>query len=272
MKFIVCLIVFFSATLWAEFVDAKYFTNAPKIAVTKEFYQDRPFLHTNEKLKFEVTWLGILGGYATFETSHFTNENGPQHQFILKAWTTPFVSTVYKLVSELTSRVSAFDLNTFWFREDKIERTKWYYHTMTFAKDGMSYDYAFLRNSQPPTNVDRIAASGFGHDVVSSFFVTRTLDLSKPGTVYTMPVYFTRDKFTIEVWVIGKREIRTKWGKMNTVLIVPKMKFHGVFLNTGDIFIYLSDDEYHTPVLMESEIAVGSFMSTLTEGYPKPKQ
>ncbi len=263
------LALIFGGLLFSEVFDAKIFSNAPRIPVTKELYQDNYFLHTNEKLLFNVTYLGILGGYANFETSHFSSEQGPSHEFILKAWTTPFVAaTIYRLKSQLTSHVKQKDMTTYWFCEDKFESSKWFYHTMTFANDGLTYDYAFLRNNVAPTNVDKLAASGFGHDVVSSFFVTRLLDLSKPGTVYTLPVYFTRNKYTIEVWVIGKRVVKTKWGKMNTILIIPKMKFQGVFLNTGDILIYLSDDEYHTPMLMESQIVVGSFMSTLVEGYP----
>ncbi|MBL8993673.1 MAG: DUF3108 domain-containing protein, partial [Spirochaetia bacterium] len=85
-------------------------------------------------------------------------------------------------------------------------------------------------------------------------------------------VHFHRNLYSFEVWVVAKRKIDTRWGKMNTIVIIPKMKFQGIFLNTGDIVIYLSDDEYHCPMLMESQLSVGYFKSTLVEGYPGKKR
>lgn len=232
---------------------------------------DRPFRHNPEKLLFNVTYLGILGGYATMESTQGVNESGaPTQTFVLRAWTTPFVSMLYKLEMNLTAKVHPETLKTYWYNEDRHENQRHYFHIMDFAPDGKSYGYGTLRNGG--TNYDKSDCPEPYHDVVTSFFVARCLDLSKINVKYTGFVHYHRNLYSFEVWVVAKKKIDTKWGKMDTVVIIPKMKFQGIFLNTGDIVIYISDDEYHCPVLMESQLSVGYFKSTLVDGYPGKKR
>ena len=43
------------------------------------------------------------------------------------------------------------------------------------------------------------------------------------------------------------------------------LKFEGIFQQKGRVLVWLTNDGERIPVLMKSEIAIGSFVSTLTK-------
>jgi hypothetical protein len=49
-------------------------------------------------------------------------------------------------------------------------------------------------------------------------------------------------------------------------VIQPLLKSEGIFARTGDIVIWLTDDDRRIPVQMKSKVVVGSITATLTGG------
>jgi Protein of unknown function (DUF3108) len=62
--------------------------------------------------------------------------------------------------------------------------------------------------------------------------------------------------------------VKTPAGKFATIKVRIFPKYEGVFMNKGEIFIWLTDDSRKVPVLMKSTIAIGSIVSTLTKMEP----
>ena len=62
--------------------------------------------------------------------------------------------------------------------------------------------------------------------------------------------------------------MKTPAGKFATIKVRTFPKYEGVFMNKGEIFIWLTDDKRKIPVLMKSTIAIGSIVSTLTKMEP----
>jgi len=224
---------------------------------------DRPFRHEPERLLFNVSYLYILGGYATMEVRHPAASR--QTEFVLRAWTTPFVSALYRLDMTLTSRCDPASLTTREYVEDRAENKYRIYHQARFGP-GKSLLIGHL--AQGRTNYETFPMERYRFDALSSFYIARCLDLSRPGTVYHTTVHYRQDPHNVEIRVLDRRRIKTAWGAMDTIVIVPKMDFRGIFMNEGDILIYLSDDKYLVPVYMESKLSFGSFRAVLKEGYP----
>jgi hypothetical protein len=44
------------------------------------------------------------------------------------------------------------------------------------------------------------------------------------------------------------------------------MKSEGIFYGKGEIFIWLTDNEKHIPVKMQTNVAIGSITATLVNG------
>ncbi|HZX48598.1 MAG TPA: DUF3108 domain-containing protein, partial [Nitrospirota bacterium] len=54
-------------------------------------------------------------------------------------------------------------------------------------------------------------------------------------------------------------------GTFDTIKVKTLIKFEGLFVNKGEVFIWFTDDEVKIPVKMESKIKVGTITALLTE-------
>jgi hypothetical protein len=66
--------------------------------------------------------------------------------------------------------------------------------------------------------------------------------------------------------VLRREELVTPLGRFKTIVIQPLLKSEGIFARTGDMFIWLTDDDRRIPVQMKSKVVVGSITATLTGG------
>jgi len=72
--------------------------------------------------------------------------------------------------------------------------------------------------------------------------------------------------------VLRRETLETVLGARETVLVEPLLKFEGIFQQKGRVLVWLTHDAERIPVLMKSEIKIGSFVSTLTRREVGPVQ
>ncbi|MBS1232589.1 MAG: hypothetical protein H6R42_243, partial [Nitrospirae bacterium] len=102
-------------------------------------------------------------------------------------------------------------------------------------------------------------------DPLSGFYYLRLLKLSVGQPVY-ITIFDSKKVWNVEVQVLKKEKIILPIGKINTVVVKPLMKSEGIFYGKGEIFIWLTDDEKHIPVKMQTKVAIGSITATLVKG------
>lgn len=107
-----------------------------------------------------------------------------------------------------------------------------------------------------------IKAPPFIHDVLSAFYVVRTIDLNVGEPVYikTIEKYKVYD---LKVIVHKKETIKVEAGKFRCIVIEPVLKEGGIFKNKGKLKIWLTDDDLKIPVQMKTEVVVGSLTTEL---------
>ena len=103
------------------------------------------------------------------------------------------------------------------------------------------------------------------YDTLSSFYYYRSVSL-QVGTSSFIDIFDGKKLWNTEVQVLRREEIVTPLGKFRTVVIKPLLKSNGIFARTGDIFIWLTDDERRIPVLMKSKVKVGNITATVGGG------
>jgi hypothetical protein len=86
------------------------------------------------------------------------------------------------------------------------------------------------------------------------------------GTSYYIDIFDCKKLWNTEVKVLRREEIETPLGKFRTVVIKPLLKSEGIFARTGDMYIWLTDDDRRIPVLMKSKVKIGSITATLVGG------
>jgi hypothetical protein len=102
-------------------------------------------------------------------------------------------------------------------------------------------------------------------DTLSSFYYVRSLPLQIGKSIY-VTVFDGKKLWDTEVQVLRREKIKIRLGTFNTIVVKPLMKAEGIFEKKGDMFIWLTDDIRHLPVMMKTKVPVGSITATLVGG------
>jgi len=105
-------------------------------------------------------------------------------------------------------------------------------------------------------------------DMLSSFYFSRTLDMSKAkkGDVFVFDCFTDDEVFPLRVQYLGKEEVEIRNGKYKCLKFAPIVQEGRVFEENEDLLIWLSDDGNRIPILAKAKVVVGSIKVELT-GY-----
>lgn len=108
-------------------------------------------------------------------------------------------------------------------------------------------------------------------DILASFYYVRTQDMQ-----VGMPFYLTnhdnKKVYDLKVIVQKKEIIEVRAGKFRCIIVQPVLMGEAIFKQKGELWVWLSDDQYKIPIQMKSAVFVGSITTELTkiEGVPLP--
>jgi hypothetical protein len=104
-------------------------------------------------------------------------------------------------------------------------------------------------------------------DVVSSFYMMRNLDYNNAKIDQEFRVEFMLDDslYISRIIYLGKDVVKTKAGKFNCMKFKPKVVRGEMFDEEYPMTLWISDDKNHIPVLLRSEVIIGSVKVELIE-------
>jgi hypothetical protein len=105
-------------------------------------------------------------------------------------------------------------------------------------------------------------------DGLSSLYFLRTREDLEIGRTIVIDVLDSEKNLSVEFQVLGRERLKTPLGEFSTIKVRTYPKYKGVFLNKGEVFIWLTDDSRKIPVLIKSKLKVGTFMLTLADMKP----
>jgi len=105
------------------------------------------------------------------------------------------------------------------------------------------------------------------HDFVSALYFMRTLKVKDfdADSMYYLNFFLDDSVYVSAIKYEGKSEVHTQWGAITCLKIAPMMASGEVFAEKYPMFVYVSDDKNHVPVLAESKVIVGSVKMELVE-------
>ena len=105
------------------------------------------------------------------------------------------------------------------------------------------------------------------HDFVSATYFMRTLNVEdfNSDSLYFLNFFLDDSVYMSAVKYEGKSEIKTQWGSITCLKIAPMMASGEVFAEKYPMFVYVSDDINHVPILAVSKVVVGSIKMELIE-------
>jgi len=224
-----------------------------------------------EKLQFEVKYGLIPAGHASLTASDTSYFQKPAIKMTSWAKTNKFFDNIYKVRDEITS---VFAQNSqysykFWkrlqegsYRQNRIHL---YYPELNYT---MYMKYSYKKRK---FNNTKLEIPENTHDILSAFYWFRTQEFAV-GDTLKINVAVDGSSYKALVLVQDLETIETDFGELECFKIEPKLEGEAIFKQTGNIYIWLTNDEYKIPMLLESKIIFGHFRAILRDGEKIPYQ
>jgi hypothetical protein len=218
-----------------------------------------------EILKYNISWSNIItAGTAVMEVKQEILPDGREVlRFSVAGRSTGLVD---KFIHVTDMAQSVFDPMTMQSLEYSLSENygrKSRRREMVFHPEGRTV-VSKLNEDQPETFTvpDRVL------DALSAFYRIRTLEDFNTGKQTTIYVHDGGKNWSVEIQTLGREKVMTSIGELSTIKIRTYPRYEGVFMNKGEVYLWLTDDSRKVPVLMKSRLTVGSFVFTLTDMKP----
>jgi hypothetical protein len=210
---------------------------------------------TPEKLLFDIVWGGwgfrwVKAGLATLELLPTSTPQIIQMRSL--AWASDFFQSIYPVRDTVASWIHQGGLYPLSFKKVLNEGS---YHHRSLTR----YDQAGHRLIGNDTSFQ---IAPFTHDVLSAFYFIRSQPL-KVGATMELAAVSGKKSYNLRVLCHRRETVQVPAGTFQTLVVEPILKGDGIFKAKGTLLIWITDDERHLPVKMQSKIPVGSIRAEL---------
>ncbi len=215
-----------------------------------------------ETLTYDISWSKIVtAGTAVMEVREEKQPNGKQAlRFITTSHSVGLVDKFYPVYNEVQSLFDPQALQSLSFNLSESHGKRKRRRSSTF--NHADHTVVSTLNNDPPQT---LTIPNGVQDALSALFYLRTKEDFTIGKSHIIAVHDSGKNWSVEVQIIAREKVKTPAGKFDTIQVKTFPKYEGVFMNKGEIYIWLTDDSRKIPVLMKSTISIGSIVSTLTD-------
>lgn len=250
-----CTVVCVLAALWGAARSAA----EPPQPLSSPASPAHPF-PVGERLTYALSYLAIQAGTATMEV-HPPPAGGPGSQLLLvnTAKSSKFITRFFPVDNRVESYVDAGTLapQHFIFRRREGKKRNDFDVTFLHAegkatgtKDGEAYAQAIPADT---------------HDVLSCLYYFRSLPSLQPGARAAINIHHDKKNYKIEVVAEALERLNGAWGEGETIRLLVIMPFQGLFLNEGNIRLWVTNDARRLPVMMQAKVIIGSIVAKLIQ-------
>jgi hypothetical protein len=217
-----------------------------------------PF-HVGEKLEFKVYFEFVLGGGASMSVQGIEEIDGHRClKFVSEARSTSTVDIMYKVRDKIESwrdielgfsRRYAKHLREGKYSDDKLVEYK--------QEDSLA-----IMHKKTDKPGDTLAIIPPVQDIMSAFYYFRQCTL-EVGKSLSIPLHDIDKQYVLEVKVLRKETIEVPAGTFDCFVVEPQLKSSGIFRREGSLQIWMTDDQYRMPVLMQSKLYFGRVWAKL---------
>jgi hypothetical protein len=236
-------------------VVSEFYKDISNIVDIKENSKEIQLLkHIKEKYFYDIYWLGIYAGNATLEAN---NDNG-LIRITTRVQSAPLISTFYKVEDFAESIVSdGLPVNL------RIKQREGRYTSDKETIFDIPNNKITFYNYKKGSKTEHDITDKDVWDVLSGFFYLRTKQIELGFPIYIN--IFDSNKFIkTTVHVLRKETINViPLGEIQAIIIRPEIHTEGLFKKSGDIYIWLTDDEERIPVRVETKVPVGNVVAEL---------
>lgn len=231
------------------------FNAAPENFINKEIknqaYQSR------EELNYRVHYGALNAAVVQMSVSKLLKINNREaYNLKIEGQTINSFSWMFRVRDKFESWVDAKSHTP--LRYAKTVREDAYYH-----QDIAVYNHKekWLKNKE-----GKISITEHTMDIAAAIYYMRTFDYKNKAIGHTFPmdIYIDNQLHKLSVKYVGKEEVDTDLGKVSCIKLKPQLVVDRVFKDQDAMTVWVSDDENHIPIRIQTDIYVGSLKVDLT--------
>lgn len=233
-------------------------------AAVEQISRFRQYLGSiHEKLVYRISLLGLPVGTAELEAHGEKRET----RITLRVTSDPLFSALYPVDDFLEIQHINSNLVTCQFRqrEGSLQGSSGF--TISHKEQSVFWLERGTNATRryPLPNAEVL-------DLLSGLYNLRTRPL-EVGTPETLHIFDNGAYAAVPVEVAGRETVNLPGlRQFDALLVLPKLTTDGFFKRTGEIRIWLSDDEHKTPVKVVTTIALGQVTAELMSSESKPPE
>ncbi len=224
-----------------------------------------------EKLSFVIRYGFIKAGNASMEVKDTVSVNGrTAYQIVSKARSNGTFDLFFKVRDTVKSVLDAQGLFSWRFNKKLREGSYKFDLRVDYNQHFGNADVEMIRyeDNEPLTIREKkeftLETPPYVLDILASFYFVRAQDLR-----IGMPVYMSNHDnekvYDLKVIVQKRETIEVDAGKFRCIAVQPKLKGEAIFKQKGELWVWLTDDQYKIPVQLKSAVFVGSITTELTK-------
>jgi hypothetical protein len=209
---------------------------------------------TGERVTFKV-YYSVIGifvdagtAYVNLNKERFNNKI--VYHVVADGYSNPSYDWIFKVRDRYESYIDTLSLKPYKFIRNVDEGGYKKYENVTFNHEA----------GTAVTERGVIPIPSCVHDVLSSVYYARNIDYNKykPNDRIPFSMFIDNEVFQLTIRYIGKETVKTKYGKFRAIKIKPMLIKGSIFEGGEKMTIWVSDDQNHLPLRVESPITVGS--------------
>ena len=214
--------------------------------------------NVGEYAAYKVSFGAINVGYAELEVKEIISINNKLSFHIIgKGRTAPFFDWVFKVRDVYETFIDTSSLLPLVFNRQVRE-----------GRHEINQQYNFNHNKENVVTQDSIFNITFQtQDMLSAFFYARTFkkDSVLSGGSFYIPIFMDDENYLLEIKYLKNEIIDTKWGKIDCMVLKPKMQEGRVFEDGEEMKIWITDDRNHLLLRVETIIWTGLIKAVLQD-------
>ena len=211
-----------------------------------------------ERLTYALSWGVVSAGTAVFELAERQSLGGRSVvKAIHTARSNDFISVFYPVnnrVESLLDEEAHYPYRLLFNRREGKRKNDIEVHfdqaahRATVTKDGTTETLDIPARAQ---------------DTLSIIYFFRTFPAVAIGSSTFVDVLHDKKNYRLELRIEGTERVKGPLGEFDTIRILAIMPFKGLFLNEGNIRVWVTNDAARVPVLMKAKVVIGSVSATL---------
>lgn len=216
-----------------------------------------------ESLLFEINYGFITGGWATLEVRSTETVHGRDAwRIVSQVRSSKKVDVFYKVRDLSETWMDVGSLCTHQFH--KIMNEGSYHREAESRFDQTGGTFVYWNRGKGGQSTVQGKVPPFVQDILTSLYYVRSRPLT-PGRDISVDVNSGGKTWSLRVEVLGKEKVKVPAGTFPCVHVRPLLAGEGLFMQTGKLEVWLTDDARRMPVLLRSKVWVGSFSAELLE-------